>query len=96
MRRDKPAARGQVLVMVALGIVVLLAAAGMAIDVGRLMAERREAYETAADLMVDTGVGRIPIVEPKTHRVVGILSRHDLLKARSAGQRTERVQTRPA
>jgi len=47
-----------------------------------------------ADLMVDTGVGRIPIVEPKTHRVVGILSRHDLLKARSAGQKTERVQTR--
>jgi CBS domain-containing protein len=49
-----------------------------------------------ADLMVDTGVGRIPIVEPKTHRVVGILSRHDLLKARSAGQKTERIQARPA
>ena len=49
-----------------------------------------------ADLMVDTGVGRIPIVEPKTHRVVGILSRHDLLKARSAGQKTEQVQTRSA
>jgi H+/Cl- antiporter ClcA len=49
-----------------------------------------------ADLMVDTGVGRIPIVEPKTHRVVGFLSRHDLLKARSAGQKTEQVQTRSA
>jgi H+/Cl- antiporter ClcA/predicted transcriptional regulator len=49
-----------------------------------------------ADLMVDTGIGRIPIVEPRTHRVVGILSRHDLLKARSARQRTERVQARSA
>jgi CBS domain-containing protein len=36
-----------------------------------------------ADLMIETGVGRIPIVEPGTGAVVGILSRHDLLKARS-------------
>lgn len=35
-----------------------------------------------ADLMVETGVGRIPIIEPTTRRVIGILSRHDLLKAR--------------
>jgi CBS domain-containing protein len=42
-----------------------------------------------ADLMVDTGIGRIPIVDAETRRVVGILSRHDLLKARSAGRRAE-------
>lgn len=42
-----------------------------------------------ADLMVDTGIGRIPIVDADTRRVVGILSRHDLLKARSAGRRAE-------
>ena len=42
-----------------------------------------------ADLMVDTGIGRIPIVDAQTRRVVGILSRHDLLKARSAGRRAE-------
>lgn len=40
--------RGQVLVIVALAIVVLLALAGVAIDVGRLMAERRH-MQTAAD-----------------------------------------------
>jgi CIC family chloride channel protein len=42
-----------------------------------------------ADLMVDSGVGRIPIVEPGSRRVVGILSRQDLLKARSAHRRSE-------
>ncbi|MBO9623220.1 MAG: chloride channel protein [Sphingomonas sp.] len=42
-----------------------------------------------ADLMVETGIGRIPIVEPGTARVVGILSRHDLLKARSLRRRDE-------
>ena len=42
-----------------------------------------------ADLMVESGVGRIPIVEVGTNRVVGILSRHDLLKVRSARKRAE-------
>jgi len=35
-----------------------------------------------ADLIVESGFGRIPIVEPAFRRVVGILSRQDLLKAR--------------
>ena len=42
-----------------------------------------------ADLMVDRGIGRIPIVEPKTKRLVGLLSRQDLLKARSEHRRAE-------
>ena len=42
-----------------------------------------------ADLIIETGVGRIPIVDRKTHRVVGILSRQDLLKARSASRLAE-------
>jgi len=42
-----------------------------------------------ADLMVETGIGRIPIVEAGTNRVLGILSRHDLLKVRSARKREE-------
>ena len=33
-------------------------------------------------MMVETGIGRIPIVEEQGNRVIGILSRHDLLKAR--------------
>src|SRR3990170_2043710 len=43
MRSLRPAPRGQ-----ALGIVALLALAGIAIDIGRLMAERRH-LQTAAD-----------------------------------------------
>jgi CBS domain-containing protein len=54
-----------------------------------------------ADLIVDSGIGRIPIIEPGTRRVVGILSRQDLLKTRSANRQAELgrarfVGTRPA
>jgi Flp pilus assembly protein TadG len=40
--------RGQVLILAAIGMIVLLAAAGLAVDVGRLTAERRH-LQTAAD-----------------------------------------------
>jgi H+/Cl- antiporter ClcA len=36
-----------------------------------------------ADIMVESGIGRVPIVEPEDRRVVGIISRQDLLKVRS-------------
>jgi H+/Cl- antiporter ClcA len=42
-----------------------------------------------ADLMVETGVGRIPIIDHKDRRVVGIISRQDLLKVRSRQQSGE-------
>jgi CIC family chloride channel protein len=42
-----------------------------------------------ADQMVETGIGRIPILDHETNRVVGILTRHDLLKARRAKMRSE-------
>jgi CBS domain-containing protein len=42
-----------------------------------------------ADLMVDTGIGRIPIVDPSSGRVLGILSRHDLLKTRNVRRQAE-------
>ncbi|MBW8753039.1 MAG: chloride channel protein [Sphingomonadales bacterium] len=42
-----------------------------------------------ADLMMETGIGRIPIIDDETEKVVGILSRHDLLKVRSARKRAE-------
>ena len=45
-----------------------------------------------ADLMVETGVGRIPIVS-LDGRVIGILSRQDLLKARSIRRRQELERT---
>jgi CBS domain-containing protein len=42
-----------------------------------------------ADLMVETGIGRIPIVDGETGKVVGMLSRHDLLKVRSVSNSAE-------
>lgn len=47
-----------------------------------------------ADLIVESGVGRIPIVEPGTRRVLGILSRQDLLKTRSANRHSELGRSR--
>lgn len=47
-----------------------------------------------ADLIIATGVGRIPVVDPATRRVVGIVSRHDLLKGRRAQTQTEHLRTR--
>ncbi|GLK44999.1 MULTISPECIES: chloride channel protein [Novosphingobium] len=47
-----------------------------------------------ADLIVQSGVGRIPIVERETRTVVGILSRQDLLKARHKVRAGETERTR--
>ena len=47
-----------------------------------------------ADMMVETGVGRVPIIEPGTRKVIGIISRQDLLKVRSTQERSEKVQKR--
>jgi CIC family chloride channel protein len=63
-------------------------------DVSQPFAYPHSPIGEVADLMVETGVGRIPIVDPDTAQVVGILSRHDLLKARSAGRRAEHERHR--
>ncbi|WP_445679538.1 chloride channel protein [Radicibacter daui] len=47
-----------------------------------------------ADLMVKSGIGRIPIIERDSRKVVGILSRHDLLKARRTLQQGETSRSR--
>jgi len=47
-----------------------------------------------ADMMVETGVGRVPIIDPETRKVVGIVSRQDLLKVRSTQERGEKVRSR--
>lgn len=47
-----------------------------------------------ADLIVESGIGRIPIIEPETRRVLGILSRQDLLKTRSANRHAELGRSR--
>lgn len=47
-----------------------------------------------ADRMVETGVGRIPIIDHETHKVVGILTRQDLLKARHSRNQSESHRSR--
>jgi H+/Cl- antiporter ClcA/CBS domain-containing protein len=65
-------------------------------DASQPFAHRDSPAGFVADMMVKTGVGRIPIVAPDTHKVVGILSRHDLLKIRGASQRSENERSRTA
>ena len=47
-----------------------------------------------ADMMVESGVGRVPIIDPETRKVVGIISRQDLLKVRERHKRGEKVPKR--
>ena len=47
-----------------------------------------------ADIMVDSGIGRVPVIDPDDRRVVGIISRQDLLKVRSSQRRVEQLAPR--
>lgn len=42
-----------------------------------------------ADVMLATDVGRIPIVDPETGRLLGLVARKDLLRLRHATNTTE-------
>jgi H+/Cl- antiporter ClcA/CBS domain-containing protein len=48
-----------------------------------------EVVGRAADMMIATGPGRIPVVEPETGRLCGLITRKDLLKVRAAVTRSE-------
>ncbi|MGE0289942.1 MAG: chloride channel protein [Bradyrhizobium sp.] len=50
--------------------------------------------EILADLMLQTGIGRIPIIDREHRFVVGILSRHDLLKVRGHSRSAETDRAR--
>ncbi|WJT00844.1 chloride channel protein [Novosphingobium humi] len=45
-----------------------------------------------ADLILETGKGRIPVLSPADGRVVGMVTRHDLLKARQAARADEVIR----
>jgi len=47
-----------------------------------------------AELMIAEGIGRVPVADPKTGVLVGIISRRDLLSARAARRREERDRGR--
>jgi len=63
-------------------------------DASQPFARRRTPIGLVADRMVETGIGRIPIVEDEGNRVIGILSRHDLLKARQQSRSAELDRSR--
>ena len=68
--------------------------AGSVSDTSQPAATPETPCSKIADMIIETGVGRVPIIDPKTRRVVGILSRQDLLKARSEHRRAETDRTR--
>jgi H+/Cl- antiporter ClcA/CBS domain-containing protein len=58
-------------------------------DASTLVAYPETPCGEVADMMVESGTGRVPIVDPQSRKVVGLLSRQDLLKVRSTQQRGE-------
>ena len=62
-------------------------------DASTLVAYPDTPCGAVADMMVESGTGRVPIVDPQTRRVVGILSRQDLLKVRTTQRRGETVNS---
>ncbi len=63
-------------------------------DAAQPFARLQSPIGEVADMMIASGVGRIPIVDSASRRVVGILTRHDLLKGRSERVRTESLRSR--
>ncbi len=63
-------------------------------DASTLVAYPETPCGLVADMMVESGTGRVPIVDPQTRSVVGLLSRQDLLKVRTTQKRGEII--RPA
>jgi chloride channel protein, CIC family len=61
-------------------------------DASTLVAYPETSSGEVADMMVESGTGRVPIVDPQTRKVVGLLSRQDLLKVRSTHKRGEVVR----
>ena len=60
-------------------------------DASTLVAYPDTPCGAVADMMVESGTGRIPIVDAQSRRVIGIISRQDLLKVRSTQMRGETV-----
>jgi len=58
-------------------------------DASLLVAYPDTPIGVVADMMVESGIGRVPIVARDTRQVVGILSRQDLLKARRTQRQSE-------
>jgi Mg2+/Co2+ transporter CorC len=49
----------------------------------------KDVVTRAMDVMLETGQGRIPVVDPGTGALVGLVTRKDLLNVRAGVTRTE-------
>jgi CBS domain-containing protein len=63
-------------------------------DAGTQFAYPDTPTAAVADMMVESGVGRVPVVDPNSRRVIGIISRQDLLKVRVRHKDAELVRSR--
>ncbi|MFK0162001.1 chloride channel protein [Rhizobium sp. NPDC090279] len=58
-------------------------------DTSLPVAHAEDTVGRVADIMIHADTGRVPVVEPQTGRLVGLIARKDLLRLRSATNRAE-------
>ncbi|AGB72329.1 MULTISPECIES: chloride channel protein [Rhizobium] len=58
-------------------------------DTSLPVAHAEDTVGRVADIMIQADTGRVPVVEPQTGRLVGLIARKDLLRLRSATNRAE-------
>ncbi|MGV1789719.1 chloride channel protein [Rhizobium sp. A37_96] len=58
-------------------------------DTSLPVAHAEDTVGRVADIMIHADTGRVPVVEPQTGRLVGLIARKDLLRLRSASNRAE-------
>ncbi len=63
-------------------------------DAGQMVVHADTPAGAVADLILESGEGRLPVVEPGSGRVIGLVTRHDLLKARHRAQQAETARSR--
>lgn len=63
-------------------------------DASQIVAYPETTCGEISDIMLASGVARVPIVDRQTQKVVGILSRQDLLKVRRTQREAETVRAR--
>ncbi|WP_062785745.1 chloride channel protein [Novosphingobium capsulatum] len=63
-------------------------------DAGQVVVHADTPAGAVADLILESGEGRLPVVEPGSGRVIGLVTRHDLLKARRRAQQAETGRSR--
>ncbi|MDZ4159543.1 MAG: CBS domain-containing protein, partial [Anaerolineaceae bacterium] len=60
--------------------------AGSLMDAGEVTVHPTDALEHLQKLMTSTGWGQVPVVDPQTNQLIGIVTRTDLLKVLAGGE----------